>query len=160
MVCDGLGHGVQAREASAKAREIFLSHPSSIPLTELMERIHRALMSTRGAALAFTEILPEQGTVNFCGVGNIAGTLIADRPRSMVSANGTVGYKIGRVQSFSYPWDESSVLVMSSDGINSRVNLAGYTGLLGKHPAVTAAVIHRDFKRSTDDATVLVIRHA
>ncbi|WP_312270152.1 ATP-binding protein [Pseudomonas sp.] len=159
MVCDGLGHGTQAREASAKARDIFLNHPTGLPLTELMERMHRALTSTRGAALAFAEILPEQGTVNFCGVGNIAGTLMADRPRSMVSANGTVGYKIGRVQSFSYPWDDSTVLVMNSDGINSRVNLAGYTGLLGKHPAIIAALIHRDFKRSTDDATALVVRH-
>jgi anti-sigma regulatory factor (Ser/Thr protein kinase) len=160
MVCDGLGHGIQAHEASNKARDIFLNQPPGVPLTELMERTHRALMSTRGAALAFAEILPEQGMVNFCGIGNIAGMLIADRARSMVSANGTVGYKIGRVQSFSYPWDESTVLIMNSDGINSRVNLSGHVGLLNRHPAIIAALVYRDFKRLTDDATALVVRHA
>ncbi|TWI58661.1 anti-sigma regulatory factor (Ser/Thr protein kinase) [Pseudomonas duriflava] len=158
MVCDGLGHGPLAHVASSKAREIFFDHEPGQSLTTLMERTHRALMNTRGGALAFAEIDAAQGRVTFCGVGNIAGVLVADRVRSMVSSNGTAGYKVGRIQAFTYPWDESTALIMSSDGINSRLSFEGYPGLLNKHPAVVAAVIHRDFKRTTDDATVLVIR--
>jgi hypothetical protein len=46
---------------------------------------------------------------------------------------------------------------MYSDGLQSRWNLADYPGLVHCHPAVIAAVLHRDFCRGRDDVTVLVI---
>ncbi|WP_434458403.1 SpoIIE family protein phosphatase [Stutzerimonas urumqiensis] len=158
MVCDGLGHGHAAHEASQRARSLFLDHDSSIPLPTLMERLHRALADTRGGAIAFAEIQPARGQVEFCGIGNIAGVLLAERSRSMVSANGTVGYKIGRVQTFTYPWDPATVLVMSSDGIGTKWDLNGYPGLLRRSPAIIAAQVHRDFRRLNDDATVVVVK--
>lgn len=159
MICDGLGHGHAAHAASSAARELFLQHDAELTLESLIERSHRALQGTRGGALAFAELQPEQGRAVFCGVGNIAGVLWSDRPRSMVAANGTVGYVVGPVQSFSYPWDPSMYLVMSSDGITSKVDLAPYRGIHSRHPAVIAALIHRDFRRPNDDATVVVARY-
>lgn len=158
MVCDGLGHGHLAHEASRKARDVFLMHDPAEPLTSLMDRLHRALLPTRGGALAIAELLPEAGRVNFCGVGNISGTLIGDRSRGMISSNGTVGYKMGRIQSFSYPWDHSTLLILSSDGITSKCSLSGDPGLASRHPAIIAAFIHRDFRRSNDDVTVVVMK--
>lgn len=158
LVCDGLGHGHAASQASQKARELFLSHNPTLPLNELMEQLHRALASTRGGATAIAEIQPEVGQVQFCGVGNIAGVLLAGKSRSMVSGNGTVGYKVGRIQTFSYPWDDQTLLVMASDGINTRLDLSRYPGLQSRHPAVVAGLIHRDFKRLNDDATVVVVK--
>jgi len=160
LVCDGLGHGHAAHAASTLARELFLDHDPSLPLETLLERMHRALASTRGGALALAEVLAEQAQVRFCGMGNIAGVLFDGRGRSMVSGNGTVGYRIGRIQSFSYPWTPSTVLLMSSDGIGTRHDLAAYPGLAGRHPAVIAAVLHRDFRRLNDDATMVVMKHA
>ncbi len=130
MVCDGLGHGHAAHAASSRAYELFLDHDPAVPLPELMQRTHRVLSSTRGGAMAFAEIQADRGQVLFCGVGNIAGTLLADRSRSMVSANGTVGYKVGRIQTFNYPWDSATVLVMASDGIGSKWSLDKYPGIL------------------------------
>ncbi len=160
MLCDGLGHGPQANEASWRARQLFLDHDPRMSLIELMERSHQALLSTRGGALAFSEVNVEQGEVIFCGVGNIAGTLLAEQARGMVSSNGTVGYKVGRIQTFSYPWDEHSLLIMTSDGITSKVSLNAYPGLRARHPALVAGAIMRDFRRLNDDATVVVLRHA
>ncbi len=160
MVCDGLGHGPQAHEASWRARQLFLDHDPGIGLVELMERAHQALLSTRGGALAFSEVDVAQGQVTFCGVGNIAGALYADQARGMVSSNGTVGYKVGRIQTFSYPWDEHSLLIMTSDGITSKSSLSTYPGIRVRHPALVAAAIMRDFRRLNDDATVVVLRHA
>lgn len=160
MLCDGLGHGVSAHLVSDRARQLFLAHEPDLPLTQLMEQVHRALGSTRGGAMAVAEVLPEARQLNFCGIGNIAGLLVADRSRGLVSNNGTIGYKAGRIQSYSYPWDDSSLLIMSSDGITSRCTPEGYPGLLSRHPAVIAAVLHRDYKRLTDDATLLVLKHA
>lgn len=160
MVCDGLGHGHAAHEASRRARDLFLDHDDTLPLETLLERMHRALMPTRGGAVALAEIQPEQAQVRFCGMGNIAGVLHDGRSRSMVSGNGTVGYRIGRIQSFSYPWSPTTLLMMSSDGISTRHDLGSYPRLAGRHPAVIAAVLHRDFRRHNDDATLVVVRHA
>lgn len=158
MVCDGLGHGHAAREASQRAFEVFSDHEADLPLTELMQRTHRALGATRGGAVAFAEVQPDRGQVVFCGVGNIAGVLLAERSRSMVSSNGTVGYKVGRIQTFNYPWDAGTVLVMTSDGIATKWTLDGYPGLRARHPLIIAGLIHRDFRRSNDDATVVVLK--
>jgi len=160
LVCDGLGHGYAANEASRKARELFLEHDPNLALETLLERMHRVLMATRGGAVALAEVLPQQAQVRFCGIGNIAGVLHDGRSRSMVSGNGTVGYRIGRIQSFSYPWSPSTVLLMASDGISTRFDLTSYPGLIGRHPAVIAAVLHRDFRRHNDDATMVVMKHA
>ena len=158
MVCDGLGHGRAAHAASQRAREVFEQHDEGTPLPRLMEQLHRALMSTRGGAVALAEIQPEAGQVEFCSVGNVAGVLFSGKNRSMVSSNGTVGYRMGRINTFTYPWDPSTLLIMTSDGISTKLDLAPYPGLLQRHPAVVAALIHRDFRRLNDDATVVVAR--
>lgn len=160
LVCDGLGHGHAAHEASSKARALFLDHDSNLPLETLLERMHRVLTSTRGGAVALAEILPQHAEVRFCGMGNISGVLHNERSRSMVSSNGTVGYRIGRIQSFTYPWTPTTLLLMASDGISTRYDLSAYPGLALRHPAVVAAVLHRDFRRSNDDATLVVMKHA
>jgi anti-sigma regulatory factor (Ser/Thr protein kinase) len=158
MVADGLGHGHAASLASQKARQVFLEHDPGLPLEALMEQLHRALTATRGGAISIAEILPEQGQVRFCGMGNVAGVLIGDKPRSLVSSNGTVGYRIGRIHAFSYPWEEHSTLLLASDGIGTKLNLANYPGLYGRHPSVIAGLVHRDYKRLNDDATVVVVK--
>lgn len=76
----------------------------------------------------------------------------------MVSSNGTVGYRMGRINTFTYPWDPTTLLIMTSDGISTKLDLAAYLGLSQRHPAVVAGLIHRDFRRLTDDATVVVAR--
>jgi len=48
-------------------------------------------------------------------------------------------------------------LIMYSDGLQSRWNLQDYPGLVHRHPAVIASVLHRDFCRGRDDVTVLVV---
>ncbi len=160
MVCDGLGHGHSAHAASGKACQLFLKHDLNLSLENLLECLHRALMATRGGAVALTEVLPHLAQVRFCGMGNIAGVLHDGRSRSMVCGNGTVGYRIGKIRSFSYPWTPTTLMLLASDGINTRHDLASYPGLTARHPAVIAAVIHRDFKRHNDDATVVVTRYA
>ncbi|MFF7707125.1 ATP-binding protein [Pseudomonas sp. NPDC007930] len=158
LLCDGLGHGPNAYQASQRAREVFLAHDARVPLDTLMEQLHRALSATRGGALAIAELKPAAGQVLYCGVGNIAGLLHGEKTRSMVSCNGTVGYRVGRINTYSYPWDRQTLLIMTSDGINTRLDLAPYPGLSSRHPAVIAGIVHRDFRRLNDDATVLVAR--
>ena len=71
---------------------------------------------------------------------------------------GIVGHEMRKVQSFSYPWLASSVLILQSDGVSANWNAANYPGLMQHEPALIAAVLYRDLCRGTDDATVVVAK--
>lgn len=157
-VVDGLGHGPIAATAAGAAVRVFAAHPQE-ELPRLMEDAHGALRPTRGAAVGIARIHAAQSRVDFAGVGNIAGTIAADESvRRVVSLNGIVGHEMRKVQTFSYPWTASSVLLLQSDGISTSWNAASYPGLMQHDPGLIAAVIYRDHCRGTDDATVVVAR--
>ena len=158
IIADGLGHGPAAAEASRLAVEAFAAHKDRT-LIPLMEAMHDACRSTRGAAVAVAEIDLARETLRYVGVGNIAASILTDdKSANLVSMNGIVGVRCEKIQEFSYPWPQSGLLVMSSDGLKSQLHLTRYTGLLGKHPALIAGVLYRDCNRGTDDSTVAVIQ--
>jgi anti-sigma regulatory factor (Ser/Thr protein kinase) len=158
IVADGLGHGPFAAEAAREAVRVFQEGPHLSPVRILTDA-HLALAKTRGAAVAIAEILHDKAVVNYAGVGNISGSIYDGRKtRSMVSMNGTLGHSIGRMQDFSYSWEKSSSLIMHSDGLATRWNMDQYPGLAGRHPALLAGVLYRDFCRKRDDVTILISR--
>ncbi|GAB1541822.1 anti-sigma regulatory factor [Scytonema sp. NUACC21] len=158
LVADGLGHGPLAAQASLEAVRIFQKNAFMTPRA-IVEATHRALKSTRGAALAIAEIDFERQTVSYTGIGNIAGSILATVSRhSMVSQNGTVGYEMRKIQEFTYPWSKGALLIMHSDGLKTQWRLEQYPGLLNKHPSLIAGILYRDFNRERDDVTVLVAR--
>lgn len=158
IVSDGLGHGQFAWEASAEAILAFRENPN-LPLVQLIEIAHDALRKTRGAAVAVARIDPGERTVRFAGIGNIAGIVLGGAStRNMISYNGIVGHQMRKVQEMSYPWPEDGILLMHSDGIQTRWNLDQLPGLTRRHPTLIAGAIYRDFKRPNDDATVVAAR--
>ncbi len=160
MVADGLGHGPEAAEASETAARLLHQHAAEPP-ERILEAMHPALRSTRGAAVAIAEVDHAAREVRYAGVGNIAGVVIhAGEHRSMISHNGIVGHEMRRAQSFVYAWPEGALLLMHSDGIGTRWSLDRYPGLAMRDPALVAGVLYRDFCRGTDDATVLAARDA
>jgi anti-sigma regulatory factor (Ser/Thr protein kinase) len=158
MVADGLGHGPDAAAAAEAAVGVFLDRPSPT-LPAVLEDCHRALRPTRGAAVLVAEVDPERGEVRCAGVGNVAATLwTAEGTRSLVSLNGTLGHGEVRLREFSYPWTAGSLLVLASDGLRTQWSLQPYPGLALRDPALIAGVLYRDYKRGSDDATVVVLR--
>ena len=159
MVADGLGHGPQAAEASHMAVKAFLKQPDQPP-TAIVEDMHLALKPTRGAAAAVARVDLRQGLITYAGVGNIAGTIVAEdgSVRRMVSHNGTVGHVAKRIQAFTYPFDGAPLVVMASDGLATSWKIDAYPGLFRRHPTLIAGVLYRDFSRGRDDVTVLVAR--
>lgn len=158
IVADGLGHGPMAAEASEEAIKVF-RQTSDWPPERILKDVHGALAKTRGAAVSIAEIRYREQILNYAGAGNIAGAIWSKgKSRSMVSMNGTVGHTIARIQSFAYPWEPNSLLIMHSDGVGTRWNLEQYPGLAQRHPALVAAVLFRDFSRKRDDATIVVSR--
>jgi hypothetical protein len=100
-------------------------------------------------------------TLRFSGVGNIAGTIFAEGTgRSTVSQNGTVGHELHRIQEFNYPFPKGALVVMHSDGLATHWRLDRYAGLAARDLSLIAGVLYRDFKRGSDDVTVLAAREA
>jgi anti-sigma regulatory factor (Ser/Thr protein kinase) len=158
LVADGSGHGLQAARAADLAAQIFSDHASE-DCVSLVERMHRGLAPTRGAALAIARIDAGEALIRFVGVGNIAGAIVTGTDaRQMVSHNGTAGHIAPRVREFTYPFAGAPCIVMHSDGLSNRWRIADYPGLAACHPSLIAAVLFRDFRRGRDDATIAVMR--
>lgn len=160
LVADGLGHGPMAAEAAREAVRVFQER-SAGPAADILKDAHAALHPTRGAAVAIAELLPERDVMTFVGVGNISGSVVSGATsRSLVSHAGIVGHQCRKIQEFTYPWTRGAMLVLHSDGLQSRWNLAGYPGLAGRHPSLVAATLYRDYVRGRDDVTVVVARES
>jgi hypothetical protein len=159
MIADGLGHGQFACEAANRAVDA-VTHHCSPELPVLMESVHLKLRATRGAAVAVADIDISAGTVSFVGVGNVAGSIVnGEAPRrQMVSMNGIVGHEMRKVQQYQYPFHPGSLLILHSDGVSTHWALEKYRGLIVRDPSVIAGVLLRDFRRTRDDATVVVVR--
>lgn len=156
MVVDGLGHGTGANEAAIEARTT-VQQMSTAPLTEIVTATHDALKKTRGAAMSIAAVDHAKQTVTYAGVGNISASILNGKlARSMVSQNGTLGAVLPTLQEFTYPFDRDSLLLMFSDGLNSRCNVGGYPGIRNRPLALIAGMLYRDFSRKRDDATVLL----
>jgi hypothetical protein len=124
----------------------------------LLEEIHHDMRGTRGGAVAVAQFNAEQDRLRFIGIGNIGATLIGeDKPRGLASYPGIVGLQYRKIPVVDHAECVGKLLILYSDGLQSRWNLRDYPGLMYRHPAIIAAVLHRDFCRGRDDVTVLVI---
>lgn len=159
-VVDGLGHGPLAASAAKDAIGVFLQARESDLPADILTRCHQALKSTRGAVMAVAAIDAQAGTLSFAGVGNIAGIVYSGGQAAghLLSTEGIVGYQMRSVRGVERAWLRGDTLVLSSDGLSGRWNMARYPNLLQRLPVLVASVLFRDFARDNDDATVVVAR--
>lgn len=156
VLVDGLGHGPVAATASATGVDAFIDS-ASLPATGIAQTIHTAMGGTCGGVGAIAQFDRGSGVLTFVGVGDIAGRLVGGRgPRGLASGRGILG---AREPSFRpLPYDaHDALLILHTDGVRERWNLDEYPGLVTRHPALIAALLHRDFCRPTDDGTLLAV---
>ncbi|TDY49910.1 anti-sigma regulatory factor (Ser/Thr protein kinase) [Paraburkholderia rhizosphaerae] len=181
-VADGLGHGPDAHVAAAGAVHAVHRRAGRSPAA-LMQYAHDALRPTRGAAVAIARVDLARSQLSFAGTGNIAASVSgAGRPAlvsgaragtmplvaapshsershwQLTSRNGIVGHTMRDAQEFEVPWTRNAMLILHSDGIGTRWDLAAYPGLHLQPAVMIAAVLYRDFARHRDDATVVVVK--
>jgi anti-sigma regulatory factor (Ser/Thr protein kinase) len=156
MVADGLGHGLLAADASAAAACAFYGSKEE-SAEGLVQTIHRALRSTRGAAVSVARIDFRESRVRFAGLGNVAGVVMAGgKVHTMVSHSGTAGHEARQIREFQYPWTPDGLIVMHSDGLSAHWDTASFPGLVHRHPSVISGVLYREAARDRDDACVMV----
>ena len=99
--------------------------------------------------------------ITHAGVGNISTRLIgvdgATRPLGSVA--GTLGSAYPRrVASERVTLGAGELVVMYSDGLTSRVDLADDPALIRSHPIIVAQRLVEKFARGNDDALIAVVR--
>lgn len=158
---DGLGHGPLAAEASNRAVGIFQHAKGDDTPADVLRAVHQGIKTTRGAVMAVAKFDADKAHMSFAGVGNIVGIVASGNDtQHLISTDGTVGYNMRTVRPSEVPWTRGSVFVATTDGLSTRWNLNRHPGLLDRHPSLIANVLHRDFARDADDATIVVVKAA
>ena len=158
LMVDGLGHGSDAAAAAALAQEVGKNLFKQTPVA-MLDSLHAALRATRGAAVAAITVDTTKQTLTFAGVGNIAGSLLAEgKTRGLASYNGIIGHQVHKVREIEYNLHSPWLLILTTDGITTRWKLDGYPGIQHCHPSIIAGLFYRDYRRERDDATVMVVR--
>lgn len=161
LMVDGLGHGEHAALTAAEALRFFQQNTLIAPL-DILKGLHEALRPTRGAVGAVAALHPAEGVLRYAGVGNIAALLMAPdgTRRHLMSYDGTLGYQVRTMREMVHEWLPGSWMAWHSDGLSPRLDTMAYPGLSQHEPALAASVLYRDFHRTHDDATVLVVNYS
>jgi len=159
MLADGLGHGPEANKAVNEAAAAFRIFPDYSP-TETIRFIHQAIKKTRGAVINITGFDFRNRTWSSAGVGNIAARMIGPACfKNHMSYNGIVGHNIpGTMSDQEYPADLYNQIMLCSDGLKTRIDLARYPQMYKYDQTVLAAALYKDHARKTDDMSVVMAK--
>jgi len=160
-VCDGLGHGPEAREASSKAVAV-IARKSHLGLRELVEAVNSEVAGTRGCVLCVVRFIRDQRVLQCLSAGDIQTQLYHLRdahfftPKSVVIGDREPGTRRLRIEEVKVA--PGSVLTMFTDGLESRTNIKGQLDLFRRPSLVIAQHLLENHSRGTDDAMVFVAR--
>jgi anti-sigma regulatory factor (Ser/Thr protein kinase) len=160
-VCDGLGHGPEAREASNRAMEV-VSQNVQADLRQIVFDINDQLARTRGCAISIMRFDRQSGTLEYVSAGDVYAHLYHLReahfftPVPMVLGSGPLPRQRVRLETTSVK--PGSVLVMFTDGLKSRTTLKGEMDTLRQPAIVIAQHLLETHSRPDDDALVCVAR--
>ncbi|MEV8566508.1 SpoIIE family protein phosphatase [Streptomyces sp. NPDC051322] len=157
IVVDGLGHGPRAAEAAQTALRVFHRAPDH-PLAEILTTMHRALRHTRGAAVGALRLRPEQA--EFCGIGNIRASVLSHHTahHRLTGQPGVVGLNMPAPRTHRITLEPGATTVLHSDGIDERWTHSPSRFLLGLPPSLQALSLAHSYRRTRDDAGVLVAK--
>ena len=160
FVCDGVGKGTEASAAACAALDAFRRHAERAA-QHVIGAVHDALRGTRGAAVAVAELDYRTGTLRYCALGSIIGTVLTPDAvrRPLATVTGIAGQVMRPLQVVTAPWTPGSVLVVHSNGLSRQWSLSRYPGLAARRADVIAGVLLRDHKQTREDATVVVARN-
>ncbi len=154
---DGLGHGVPAQMAVEQAIKTLEQTADHSP-ANLLDAIHKASAGTRGLVGTCAVFDFASRKWKICGVGNIVTKLSGSMGiKGYMPQNGILGSSLPRtLLDLEMSYERSQLLVMTSDGLQSRWNPARYPGIVKYDPSVLAAIIYKECARHIDDMSVVV----
>jgi anti-sigma regulatory factor (Ser/Thr protein kinase) len=160
-VADGLGHGPAARLAAEAAIDVIAGSPER-SLVELLTACGPPLRATRGAVAAIARLDPADESLRMAGAGNVTALVytLAGAQRAMGNAHilGAPHQRPPRFDEQRFALDAHGTVILFSDGITSRADLADEPEVLRQPPIAVAQRLLERFGRVDDDALVLVAR--
>lgn len=160
-VVDGLGHGDEAAHAADLAADLLNKHPQESVIS-LARRCHAALQGTRGVVMTLARVSPQDGTLTWLGVGNVAGFLVRGSStnhvfqEAVLLRGGVVGYQLPPLSATVHTLGRGDAIVLATDGI--RPEFSDHLSLRDA-PQRAADQLLAQFRREADDALVLVARY-
>lgn len=154
---DGLGHGKYAQEAVERAGDFFFESEETNPV-DIVRQMHEKVRRTRGLVGTIGIFDRRLNQWRICGVGNIITRLYQGITyKNYMSYNGTIGLNIPTSMNVSViPAERNQYLMMCSDGIRSRWDLARFPSILKYDNMILASAVYKDFNRGTDDSSILI----
>jgi anti-sigma regulatory factor (Ser/Thr protein kinase) len=153
-VIDGLGHGHEAAVASRTATEYVLANHTR-DVEQIITGLQVCLRATRGAAASLVRVDGRARRLALCGAGNIEARIIGEPAMHPTSMDGVLGLHLRKVRKFEYQYNSLRAVLLHSDGISSRFDLADYP-LLYKQPQEVAEQIMAKYGKANDDATLVI----
>lgn len=156
---DGLGHGPEAYNAVQTAIKSFRIYPDHQPI-DIIRNMHRSVNKTRGLVGSVVVFDTKARQWTWCGVGNISTRLCGPlTTKSFLPYNGIIGMNLpGTINNHILPFERGQLLVMCSDGIQSRWDHMKYPFILRYDLSILAAALYKDFARQTDDTSLFIGR--
>ncbi|MGR3453907.1 ATP-binding protein [Pseudooceanicola sp.] len=157
LVCDGLGHGPRAAEASAQvvaAAQEFSADPG-----RTMEHLTASLLGTRGAVASMVRIEEPEMTLSYAGLGNITTICIgAHGTRRLAMRDGRIGGAPTRGFEEEMHLVPGDLVILHSDGLKTLRDSHLRPGLLHRSPLLIAGFLLDRAFRGRDDACIVVAR--
>lgn len=156
VLVDGVGHGQTAAAITAEALD-EVDRYEAPELPPLLARLDRRLDRSRGAAVSLIRMAHRTASIEYIGVGNVAGYLwTPEGMRTLVNQNGTVGRLRHVPEASRYETLDQQLLLLHSDGISSRV----VRGLMKEWDGRLERMADLALDRANpyDDATFVVAR--
>ena len=157
-VADGLGHGQAAAEAATLALNTVDEH-SGEPLVRIFEHCSRRLRYTRGVVMSVALLDAVEDSMEWLGVGNVAGLLIRSGAdgicvqESLLSSHGVVGLNFPHPRATAVKVSPGDTIVLATDGI--RRGFENGMVLFDRAEKTAQDILLRD-GLETDDALVVV----
>ncbi len=161
----GLGRGAEA------ARRVAALQGFGAQMQQI-DRVRATLPGGGDMALAAAQIEAQAGHVRVAGAGRFcacviqAGTEVTGpltvqpllrQREALVDGGAMVRGPLAQAQA---GWPPQALLVLHDDGLSWPWALESYPGLMACHPAIVAAVLHRDYCRQAGHGCVLVCRRS
>ncbi|WP_080059114.1 ATP-binding SpoIIE family protein phosphatase [Spirosoma aerolatum] len=159
FVGDGLGHGPEAYTAVQAAINAFRVCVDQRP-ADIIRFLHRSVHKTRGLVGSIVVYDVQNHRWNWCGVGNISTRLSgAITNKNLLSYNGIIGMNLPSAMNDHFlPLEPGQLLIMCSDGIQSRWDANKYPLIHRYDLTVLAAALYKDYARQTDDVSLFIGR--
>jgi hypothetical protein len=155
-IIDALGHGMTADPARRLAID-YLARAAIASVLEILGGLDSALAGSVGAAAGVCRLEAATGRIEYAGIGNVAVRIFGSRESRLLSRDGVLGQRAPRPRAQTGVVEAGDVLLMHTDGLPSRFELARYPRLLRDPARVAATTLVRDYAKAHDDAACIVV---